>query len=401
MRVLRLTVENFRGFERLELGLDRPVTVLVGANGSGKTSVLEAIIVGLRDLVPGGSPTVLSPDLSARDLRRGAPRCEIKLEVTHGGASYTLNERYPASEDDRGPRNWGEQRFFYEVARAPLFTFLIQTTRHMIDASVRAASVPLSVDDDHTTLAARAGYARFVEWFKEREDVENERRIAARSFELQDPQLRAVREAVAALMPGFDNLRIQRDPSPVMVVTKADVELRLDQLSDGERNLIALAGDLARRMVLANPNSDAPRVTEGVVMLDEVEQHLHPAWQRRVIPALQRAFPAVQWIVTTHSPQVLSSVPASAIVVLGERGAQGVGAATEGRDTNAILRDVFGVPERPEGTRDEVQAITTLIDEAKLDEARHRLAQLAARLSEHDDAVLHLRTKLDFAEVGL
>jgi len=99
-----------------------------------------------------------------------------------------------------------------------------------------------------------------------------------------------------------------------MVVSKGDHELRLDPLSDGERRLLALTGDLARRMVLANPTSTAPREVEGVILIDEVEQHLHPALQREVLPSLRRAFPRAPLVVTTHSPQVLSSVPASAIV---------------------------------------------------------------------------------------
>jgi predicted ATP-binding protein involved in virulence len=120
-----------------------------------------------------------------------------------------------------------------------------------------------------------------------------------------------------------------------------------------------------------------------------------------VVPALQRAFPRAQLIVTTHSPQVLSSVPASAVVVLDGERATTVEGTTRGRDTNAILREVFGVPERPADEQREVLAIAALIDQDRIDDARARLLQLAARLTEHDDAVLRLRTRLDFAEAGL
>jgi predicted ATP-binding protein involved in virulence len=186
-----------------------------------------------------------------------------------------------------------------------------------------------------------------------------------------------------------------------MVVTKGDVELRLDQLSDGERNLIALAGDLARRLVIANPEHPSPREVEAVILIDEVEQHLHPALQRKVIPSLQRAFPKAQLIVTTHSPQVLSSVPASSVVVLDNFEALPVSAPTQGRDTNAILREVFGVSERPEEEITRIRAIADLIDEARIDEARAALLTLADKLSESDDDVRRLRTRLDFAEAGL
>jgi hypothetical protein len=138
-----------------------------------------------------------------------------------------------------------------------------------------------------------------------------------------------------------------------------------------------------------------------VIPIGEVEQHLHPALQRKVLPALQRAFPNAQFIVTTHSPQVLSSVPASAVVVLDGFDALPVASPTRGRDTNAILREVFGTPERPQEQAEEVLRIARLIEGDQLDEARARLALLAELLSEHDGDVLRLRTTLDFAAVGL
>ncbi len=394
MWVKHLTLTNFRGFEMLELDLDRPLTVLVGVNGSGKSSVLRAIVVGVSRLC-GGSGLALD----ARDVRRGGAEAIVKVELRQGSSRRWWVQRFPRALESGGD-NFGDQSFFSEIAKHRPFAFLVSTERMLTTATLQPTSEGGGVDEDAGTVSSRVGYARFIEWFKEREDVENERRVAVRDFNVQDPQLRAVREAVAALMPGFENLRIQRDPAPAMVVTKDGVELRLDQLSDGERNLVALAGDLARRMVIADPSSEAPRETEGVILIDEVEQHLHPAWQRRVIPALRRAFPRAQLIVTTHSPQVLSSVPASSIVLLDSFSALPVTAATEGRDTNAILREVFGVPERPQPQLDEVRAIRALIDDDRLDEARARLDELAAALSEADHDVVALRMRMHVAEAA-
>lgn len=408
MRVKHLSLTNFRGFEKLELDLDRPVTVLVGVNGSGKTSVLRAIRAIHRVVYQRWADVIFPVEvpLDARDLRVGATHGEVvvQLHAEQAGTAHLVWEQ--------GEAGW--QWYLQDWSSLPHlsnrpFLFMASTDRHVETASVRVAR-PAEValpgahneDDDEGASAPYPGYARFIEWFKQREDVENARRVANRDFDLQDSELRAVRDAVASLMPGFDELRIDREVTPpAMVVTKGDVELRIDQLSDGERNLIALAGDLARRMAIANPGSDAPRETEGVILIDEIEQHLHPALQRKVIPSLQRAFPKAQLIVTTHSPQVLSSVPASAIVVLDGCDASPVTSPTQGRDTNAILREVFGVPERPPEQAREVLDIVRLIDGDQLDEARARLATLAELLSEHDHDVLRLRTKIDFAAVGL
>ena len=129
-----------------------------------------------------------------------------------------------------------------------------------------------------------------------------------------------------------------------MVVKKSEQTLYFDQLSDGEKCLLAMTGDIARRLAMANPYADNPLQGGGVVLIDEIELHLHPGWQRRVVPALERTFPNVQFILTTHSPQVLSSVAREQIVLLS--GFQAVSRLpyTEGRDSNAILSELMGVP---------------------------------------------------------
>ncbi len=397
MRITRLSLTNFRGFERLELDLDRPVTVLVGVNGSGKTSVLRAICAAAHAAQHQfeASSDDLRVALDERDVRVGARESAVTGRVQQGQWDHSFRLEHI---DGSG---WGLRAIPHSPSgpngKRP-FAFFVGTDRYLLHASVQ---LNLSAIDDLGLTASVPGYARFLAWFKEREDAENARRVTARDFDLQDPQLRAVREAVAAVMPGYERLRIERDPTPAMVATKDGTELRLDQLSDGERNLIALVGDLARRMVLADPAAESPRETEGLVLIDELEQHLHPAWQRRVIPALRRAFPKTQLVVTTHSPQVISSVPESAVIVLDGSAAHAIASATKGRDTNAILREVFGVTERPEDVREEITAIASLIDDAQLSVARARLAALADALSERDEEVLRLRTKLDFAEVGL
>jgi predicted ATP-binding protein involved in virulence len=140
-------------------------------------------------------------------------------------------------------------------------------------------------------------------------------------------------------------------------VEKQGQELIVNQLSDGEKCLLAMVGDLARRLAIANPSLENPLQGEGVVLIDEIELHLHPKWQREIIPALTRTFPNCQFIATTHSPQVISEVKPNGIYIL-EATSEGVVArrpeSSYGRDSNRILEDLMGVPARPQEIKDDI-----------------------------------------------
>ena len=117
----------------------------------------------------------------------------------------------------------------------------------------------------------------------------------------------AISHALTTFLDGFENLRVQEEPLRLLV-DKAGVALDLSQLSDGERSLLAMICDLGRRLALANPLLDDPLQGAGVVLIDELEQHLHPSWQREVTEKLRRTFPNIQFIATTHSPFVIQAL---------------------------------------------------------------------------------------------
>lgn len=396
MKIKHLKLRNFRGFESLDLDLDRPLTLLVGTNGSGKTSILRSI-AGVMERV-GATNKPSNKIIDWRDHRIGAKAGELSIRFDHNRDFY-LTLGYSHIFKENIDLDWEAAPNSIDFRRGPIllpYVFLIDTKRYVTSAYAIPSSPRIN------NIVVEPGYDQFVGWFKEQEDSENAKRVRERNFDVEDPQLQAVRVAVKALMPYLKDIRIQRDQTPVMVVNKNDVVLRLDQLSDGEQNLIALVGDLVRRMVATLPSGIVPGLAEVVFLLDEVEQHLHPGLQRKVIPALQAVFPKAQIIATTHSPQVLSSVPSSSIVVLTKDfQALSVESPTLGRDTNAILREVFGVTDRPEEVLKEINEIRNLIDQDQLTTARSKLDALAEKLSENDEQVLKLRTNLDFAETEL
>jgi predicted ATP-binding protein involved in virulence len=159
----------------------------------------------------------------------------------------------------------------------------------------------------------------------------------------RDRQLEAVRQAIQLLMPGYTDLRVRRLPLR-MTLSKQEQELVINQLSDGEKCLLALTGDLVRRLAIANPALSNPLEGAAIVLIDEIDLHLHPQWQRALIPRLEKTFPHCQFIVSTHSPQIISEMGPQNRIYFLHNTDEGLiaewGKNAYGKETNFIL-EVF------------------------------------------------------------
>ncbi len=356
MKVEKLTIKNFRGIAELSLDFDGPqnTTVLVGVNGSGKSTILDCLVKLFLAFVSPWPRGAREPvEFRSTDLKNGCKNGRLEASV------LCHDVPRPWTIDLEQPRPWGpveheEEGDDYRIEgllerglKIPI-SVLYPVDRVVIEVPLgprKDQSEFLETDAYEGALdQKRIEFHSFFQWFRTREDVENEHIRKNRSY--RDPQLDAVRNAIYQLVPGFANLQVRRSPVLCMVVEKDRVELLIDQLSDGEKCLMAMTGDIARRLAIANPERENPLEGEGVVLIDEIDLHLHPGWQREVIPSLERAFPNCQFIVTTHSPQVLSKVKPENIYVL-EPTKDGITAwhpeISYGRDTNRILEEVLGV----------------------------------------------------------
>lgn len=172
--------------------------------------------------------------------------------------------------------------------------------------------------------------------------------------------------------------------------------MRLDvaQLSDGERGLLTLAGDLARRMALAAPTLEKPLEEPAVVLIDKLELHLHPGLQRQILPRLRSVFPNAQFIVTTHSPQVLSSLHAASVRVIERFELRMLERRTWRRDTNRILEAAFGDPGRPPEVAAKLNALRDAVDAERFDDARRLIAELSAMIEGDDPDVFFYQQML-------
>lgn len=417
MKVKRLKMTSFRGISDLTLDFqtDQP-NVIIGINGVGKSSILDSISVLLSWLIapiqfnPESRTTLIkqqglvSSSERERDLAKGRyyKEQDIKIgnnqtynEITLLLDSQEVNWSLTTAQEVRGivtginlselesvtndlRRQWQVSpeanlplAVYYPVNRAVLdITLEIPKKNHFaqIDAYEQAIA------------GTQIGFVNFFQWFRLLEDVENEERRD--NLDYRDHQLEAVRQAISSLMPGFSNLRVRRSPLR-MTATKQGQELIVNQLSDGEKGLMAMVGDLARRLAIANPSLRDPLQGEGVVLIDEIELHLHPKWQREIIPVLRKTFRNCQFIVTTHSPQVISEVKPNGIYIL-EATSEGVVAkrpeSSYGRDSNRILEDLMGVPARPQEIKDDILKLFRLIDKGDIDGARQLRQQLADQI---------------------
>ena len=163
--------------------------------------------------------------------------------------------------------------------------------------------------------------------------------------------------------------------------------LDVNQLSQGEKSLLALVGDIARRLAILNPSLDNPLHGEGVVLIDEVDLHLHPKWQQNLIDKLTQTFPNVQFILTTHSPHIVSDNPDVLVYILDD-GELRQYRNSYGEDANTLLNGVFGVSERTPEIAEKFHKVGDYISNNELDKAKELIDELSKILSKNHTQLL-------------
>ena len=368
MKLKSVEIENYRAIEKLSLLLDPSLTVLHGENGYGKTSVLSAIAVGL------GDEAMLGPFLDVfisfyeEDWREGAENPRVSLSSVDGKAcerqgTRSVFEREKAEIEMSARREnlakalVGESQENQKMPIGALYG-TDRTVSDVPESVVSPRQLPRRIprlDALKGALSARTDFEDLFTWFYFKEDEELRVQKERRDFGYQLKEVDAVRQAISSMLPEVSDPRTELNPPRFVVSVQSNQgqveKLSLDQLSGGYRIVLALAADLARRMVQGNPHLDDPLESEAVVLIDEVELHLHPTWQQRILGDLQRTFPNAQFIVSTHSPQVLTTVEPQRIVELAREGdrivARAPAVSTYGAEAGDVLSVVMGVKERP------------------------------------------------------
>ncbi len=406
-----IRVDNYRCFDELRLPLEEDTTILFAENGSGKTALLTALAMGLA-VFQRGSPKTLKLNaqldprkrtLDEKGRREVVGSCKVTWTAAVGETESvawsttipavqgrTTNKHQPVFEALDGVRVPGD--------RWPLFAW------YGVDRLGRSRGRRRKVERTGDRWEAYASAldpnldeAPLLQWLQDEvlgDVVRRQQEEPERFFHA------AVMEATARATLGVTNAWY--DPvaqGPVVRFEDGHVA-PWSELSDGYHVFIALVADIARRAVMLNEfdGADAPARVEGVVLIDEFDLHLHPRWQRVALPGLRSAFPRLQFIITTHSPQLLSSAENRQVRRLVNGRLQADHVFVEGRDTNAILREYMHTEDRnDEGTR-KLQTLHDLIDRGRLEEAEKLYKKLLARWGDLDPDLIEAKVLLDLEE---
>jgi predicted ATP-binding protein involved in virulence len=423
VKITSIQLESFRKFVSLKMDLHEDFNVIIGANGSGKTTVLEALTVALGSLFI----TMLgstSTSIQSEDVRsiiadtRGLLTSEPSYPVHVRAAGVWGGERHDWTRSLSGPDNkttHGEAGEIKKLASDLLSKLrageevALPLLAYYDAKGMRSARRESKMRDalESRTLGYRecmTGDANIKElrrWMMEQE-------LAAFQGGERIPHLEGIEHAVCRCVGGEREARAFRYDAKLkdLAVIWADGRVEpLERLSAGYQRIISIAVDLAWRACTLNPawGAEAPANIEGVVLIDELDMHLHPAWQHRVIDDLRRTFPKLQWITTTHSPTLLTHTERGWLRVLSAEETQEVREFTEGlrgRKVGDLLLHVMGASLRDRETRSALDDAAAAIERGELERASAKLSELRAQLGEEDEDVMQLTWELDWRKRG-
>lgn len=422
MMLKEIELVNFRGIEKMSLPFMTRTTAILGVNGVGKSSVLDALAIALSNMTErivgqASRARKMSPD----DIKSGADFARLKVSVDMEADSPTT-WAIALNRHKKSRKISVEQSSDFEALNAQ--ANLLNGRMHFRESESMPINLPLAVYYDvhravlDVPLRVRGAlkstpreayydalghggtdFRGFFAWFRDREDAENERvRDDPKHF---DRDLKAVRDAIERFTK-FTDLRIRRKPSLRMTVKKGNVEFNVLQLSDGEKCLLALVGDLARRLSLLNTERANPLEGDGIVLIDEIDLHLHPKWQRTVVASLEEVFPNCQFVITTHSPQVVGELSPESVMLLRDGVFLGHAERTLGLSSGEVLEELMEGAARNAAVDAELTAIRTLVDNDAIAQAQSSLEALRLKVGDIPEVLeLHAATEsLQWLEDG-
>lgn len=436
MKIARLSLVNVRAFKEAEFTFNPGFNLIIGINGAGKSTALDAIRFCGSHLLSAYQKMPFKPfGLGIDDIHGNAPFAEATLYLHSGeeAAPFVRLREWREQVAAETPENVERLRreiletarprdrlrnqlrelqetvspadpvFFYpskndlkarmtSEASAPLMIHYSTTRSIMNEQAERKSAAETNQFAYVNALQSNAlSLRQFADWLRAQIDLASERSASRHVVD-------GISEALERFLPGYANLRPSAESRSRVEIDINGTTLDVRQLSDGERCVLALILDIAKRLAQANPEMDEPLTSaEAVILIDEIDIHLHPQWQRKIVGNLEKTFPNCQFIATTHSPQVIGEVAHDKIQRITEAQVYSP-PRSFGIDSSRVLEEVMGTASRNAGVEDAIGRIAKLIGDGRAEGAKVAIKKLSDEIGEDDPEITRARTFLDFME---
>ena len=413
MYISHVEIKKFRGIEKKEIDFKPGFNLIKGVNGKGKTSILEAIAVGLGGYVA-GLPEVSTRHFSMQEVRTKYEKTgdgslnktyelpiEVSLKAEINGEEYEWTRGKNSIKSSRStiqPRTIckvAEKTVVNSKKELPIILYLgagrvWASKKEKVENVFRNKYIPTVGYTD--ALIEELNTKLLLNWCMHMEQVswQKEQKIA---------EYEAVKTAVASFMDIMEESsghEVFYDKQEGQMMYKKDNNvLAIEQLSAGYQSLIWIAFDIAYRMAILN-SEKKERIAEttGVVLVDEIDMHLHPKWQWNVINALQKVFSNVQFIATTHSPIMLSAAKDAWLIDVDEDQTY-FGYSHYGLDVNAALKIYQKTDEMPISIKEKVHEFYDAMAKDNYEKAKNIIAELEGTIDINCSLLVELRTTYD------
>jgi len=401
MKIESLELTDVRAIKTAKFHFHPTTNLIVGVNGIGKTTTLDVLAyclshkTGLCNVSTGHTVT-----FDPKDIRNdeNATFLLAKFQLNFSGQIRTISHQVQLSTETslvspgmqvRLDDNVGQQELSEDYSLVVLFS---------INRSLASERQPRG---GATAAGIVAGFAG-----AQSKNPPDQRELADWLLGLQAPSktppssaktLNCINMAISRFLPNYAHIEaVTNHAAPYLGIRRHGKLLPVTSLSGGEQSILAIVLDLIRRLEQTNPDLDDPAAeAEAVVLIDEIELHLHPAWQRQIVRKLTDTFPRCQFIATTHSPQVIGEVEHQCLHIMDEDGVHSP-TCSFGVDSNRVLEEIMNTNPRTEAVEELLKKISDAIVRNQYEDARSLLAKLSGYLGENDPEITRAETLMQF-----
>ena len=426
MFIREIDIENFRCFDKFHVDFDRSCNVVIGSNGAGKSAFLETVAAAVSAYLTGFDGQsyfhVCKSDIRKnRRLINQVIDEQYSLPLRISASGVIAGQEFPEDEWTLELRNSAGRTSHRGIQKITGYVSGIQDAVRKGNADIILPVISYYSkarlwktkekrrSAEHKSFMRQNGYLDCMAVETDIEKLFHYLRTRT-LYKVQTGNnpvdlvcvLNAIRESITDefISGKLREVWFNLSEDSLEFTLEDGTVLPYSYFSDGFKVVIGLVADIAYRMSVLNPNLGEKVLSEtpGVVIIDEIDLHLHPRWQSEIMGILTRIFPSVQFIVSSHSPSVISSVKKENIIELkyGEPVPVKQEYEVYGNDASTILKAVMNAGERPARVTEMFREAESFLDNGEYEKCRVVLGKIASEIGEYDSELNRLRMELEF-----